>query len=61
MSYLKIKHSDIDENACITDLQTAMNELDALLSDGEPGATVTIELVEMTEEEFDELDEFQGW
>jgi hypothetical protein len=60
--YLKVMRPDADEHASyIGDLKIAKGELDALVADGEPGGIVTFELVEMTEKEYESLDEFQGW
>ena len=43
------------------DLKGATNELDALLMDGSIGDKIIVEVVEMTEEEFNNLPEFMGW
>lgn len=53
-----IKVSDV----CINNpLDVVMSELKEMLVDGEAGDRIIFELVEMTEEEYAQLPEWEGW
>ena len=39
----------------------AIADLDAFVRDGGIGEAMRVEIVEMTQKEFDELPEFEGW
>lgn len=66
--YLKISHpSDGGKNFCVVQIgvagfsRIAINEVELLEGDGDIGDSVLFELVTMTEQEFDDLGEFDGW
>jgi len=59
--YLKITLSSAPGQYCIGDPGMAFGEIDALMDSGGPGDSVTVELVEMEQAEYDALPEFEGW
>lgn len=64
MIYIKITRSDTDGSYIqpLDDIQYAIDaELDGAAEWGEPGTKITLELVEMSEEEYEALPEFTGW
>jgi hypothetical protein len=65
--YLKISHpSEGGKNFRVVSLHErfdslAQSELEILQGDGAAGDSVLFEIVEMTEDEFEVLGEFDGW
>lgn len=60
--YFKVSMPDVSpSNHYIADLKGAIDELDSVFNYDEAGAIVNFELVEMTEEEYNKLPEFEGW
>lgn len=60
MKYVKVTRSDVGGNYYqpLTEIGGAISgEFDG----SEPGDKITLELSEMTEDEFNKLPEFQGW
>ena len=43
------------------EIETIMTEIDIMFEDGEIGDKLQLELIELTEEEFNNLEEFTGW
>ena len=43
------------------EVETIMTEIDIMFEDGEIGDKLQLELIEITEEEFNNLEDFTGW
>jgi len=62
MRYVKITRGDMSGSYVEPYTpRDVMNVIDGEFSDAELGEKITLELIEMTEEEYDALPEFQGW
>ena len=64
MKYIKITRSDVEGSYIVPkeDISDAVDgEIITDLDYVEPGTSVTLTIVEMTEEEYEKLEEFAGW
>lgn len=60
MKYFRVRHSLHGEGPICKSIDEAKGYIDGL-EDDELGTCMTIEVMEMTEEEFNTLPEWQGW
>jgi len=61
MKYLKVMHKDPEDGSYIEKFEYAQRMIEAEFDSAEPGDRIVLELVEMSEDEFEHLDEFEGW
>ena len=62
MRIIKIERPSININGCVTnDIETAIEELRMLFNEDSKGEKVIFTAMDMTKEEFEKIDEFQGW
>jgi hypothetical protein len=60
MRYIKVTRPDIG-GSYINPISEIRNIIDGEFSDADPGDKITLELVEMSEEDYEKLPEFMGW
>jgi hypothetical protein len=64
MKYIKITRNDVD-GSYIVPKEQLTNVIDGEVVENldyvEPGTEVTLTIVEMTKQEYEKLDEFEGW
>lgn len=63
MKYIKVAHSDSNENYIrpIKEFQGIIDEEFDKIKDYEVGTSVTLTIIELTKEEYKNLNEFTGW
>lgn len=61
MKVYKVRHKKLQSNVCWKDLIHAVEEINMHMIEGEVGDAVEIEIGEMSEEEYENLQEFVGY
>ena len=57
-----IRIPDMGNDSCTEpDVKSAMAHLETLLAEGYPGEKFTVEIIEISDEDYAKLPEFMGW